>query len=148
MLESPYVTQYLTEHFAEADYPTLEGYERFGGYTAARKALTEMTPDDVIEVVKTAGLQGRGGAGFPALACGLAGRVRQRGLVRPCPRRWPSCRRRGPQANRGRPDAHRLGRRVRGRHRWRRGVATRPRPPAVPHLPRAGVVAAGVAVWL
>jgi len=66
VLESPYVTQYLTEHFAEADYPTLEGYERFGGYTAARKALTEMTPDDVIEVVKTAGLQGRGGAGFPA----------------------------------------------------------------------------------
>ena len=66
MLESPYVTQYLTEHFAEADYPTLEGYERFGGYAAARKALTEMSPDDVIEVVKTAGLQGRGGAGFPA----------------------------------------------------------------------------------
>jgi len=66
VLESPYVTQYLTEHFAEADYPTLEGYERFGGYAAARKALTEMTPDDVIEVVKTAGLQGRGGAGFPA----------------------------------------------------------------------------------
>lgn len=66
MLESPYVTQYLTEHFAEADYPTLEGYERFGGYAAARKALTEMTPDEVIEVVKTAGLQGRGGAGFPA----------------------------------------------------------------------------------
>ena len=66
MLESPYVTQYLTEHFGEADYPTLEGYERFGGYAAARKALTEMTPEDVIEVVKTAGLQGRGGAGFPA----------------------------------------------------------------------------------
>jgi len=66
VLESPYVTQYLTEHFAEADYPTLEGYERFGGYAAARKALTEMTPDEVIEVVKTAGLQGRGGAGFPA----------------------------------------------------------------------------------
>jgi len=66
VLESPYVTQYLTEHFAEADYPTLEGYERFGGYEAARKALTEMAPDDVIEVVKTAGLQGRGGAGFPA----------------------------------------------------------------------------------
>ena len=66
MLESPYVTQYLTEHFAEADYPTLEGYERHGGYAAARKALTEMAPDEVIEIVKTAGLQGRGGAGFSA----------------------------------------------------------------------------------
>ncbi len=65
MLESPYVTQYLTEHFAEADYPTLEGYERFGGYTAARKALTEMTPDDVIEVVKTAGPAGSRGRGLP-----------------------------------------------------------------------------------
>jgi NADH:ubiquinone oxidoreductase subunit F (NADH-binding)/NAD-dependent dihydropyrimidine dehydrogenase PreA subunit len=27
--------------------------------------LTEMTPDDVIEVLKTSGLRGRGGAGFP-----------------------------------------------------------------------------------
>ena len=64
MLETPYVTNYLTEHFGEADYPTLEGYERVGGYRAARKALREMSPDDVIELVKTAGLQGRGGAGF------------------------------------------------------------------------------------
>ena len=52
MLEAPYVTQYLTEHFGEADYPTIEGYERVGGYQAARKALTEMSPDDVIELVK------------------------------------------------------------------------------------------------
>ena len=66
MLETPYVTQYLTEHFGEADYPTIEGYERVGGYRAARKALTEMSPDEVIELVKTAGLQGRGGAGFSA----------------------------------------------------------------------------------
>jgi NADH-quinone oxidoreductase subunit F len=65
VLESPYVTRYLTEHFGEADYSTLKGYERFGGYRAARKALTEMSPDEVIELVKTAGLQGRGGAGFP-----------------------------------------------------------------------------------
>ncbi len=66
MLETPYVTQYLTEHFGEADYPTIEGYERVGGYQAARKALTEMSPDGVIELVKAAGLQGRGGAGFSA----------------------------------------------------------------------------------
>jgi len=66
LLETPYVTQYLTEHFGKADYPTIEGYERVGGYRAARKALTEMSPDDVIELVKNAGLQGRGGAGFSA----------------------------------------------------------------------------------
>ena len=36
-----------------------------GGYEAARKALTEMTPEQLIEMVKASGLRGRGGAGFP-----------------------------------------------------------------------------------
>jgi NADH-quinone oxidoreductase subunit F len=35
------------------------------GYAAARKAVTEMAPDDLIEFVKGAGLRGKGGAGFP-----------------------------------------------------------------------------------
>lgn len=35
------------------------------GYTALKKVLTEMTPEEVIEVIKTSGLAGRGGAGFP-----------------------------------------------------------------------------------
>ncbi len=35
------------------------------GYTALKKALTEMSPEEVIEVIKTSGLAGRGGAGFP-----------------------------------------------------------------------------------
>jgi NADH:ubiquinone oxidoreductase subunit F (NADH-binding)/(2Fe-2S) ferredoxin/NAD-dependent dihydropyrimidine dehydrogenase PreA subunit len=35
------------------------------GYTALGKALTEMTPAEVIDVVKDAGLRGRGGGGFP-----------------------------------------------------------------------------------
>jgi len=65
MLEVPYVTSYLTEHFADASFKTLEGYERRGGYQALRKAL-EMEPDDVTGVVKGSGLQGRGGAGFLA----------------------------------------------------------------------------------
>ena len=43
----------------------LEVYEAHGGYAALRKALTEMTPDEVINVVKASGLRGRGGAGFP-----------------------------------------------------------------------------------
>lgn len=41
-------------------------YEKHGGYGALRKALKEMTPDEVIEAVKVSGLRGRGGAGFPA----------------------------------------------------------------------------------
>ncbi len=35
------------------------------GYKALRKCLTELTPDEVIGVIKTSGLSGRGGAGFP-----------------------------------------------------------------------------------
>jgi len=66
MLESPYVTSYLTEFCGEDSFRTLAGYQERGGYRAARKALTEMTPQAVIDQVKTAGLQGRGGAGFSA----------------------------------------------------------------------------------
>jgi NADH:ubiquinone oxidoreductase subunit F (NADH-binding)/(2Fe-2S) ferredoxin len=36
-----------------------------GGYFALYKALTEMTPEGVIEAITTAGLRGRGGGGFP-----------------------------------------------------------------------------------
>ena len=35
------------------------------GYMALGKALTEMTPEDVINLMKDANLRGRGGAGFP-----------------------------------------------------------------------------------
>lgn len=35
------------------------------GYIALSKALSEMTPQDVIQVMKDSGLRGRGGAGFP-----------------------------------------------------------------------------------
>ena len=44
----------------------LEAYQVRGGYQALRKILTEnMSQDDVIAEVKTSGLRGRGGAGFP-----------------------------------------------------------------------------------
>ena len=66
MLKVPFVTNYLSEHFGDDDYRTLEGYERAGGYGAARKALREMSPAEVIDIVKASGLQGRGGAGFLA----------------------------------------------------------------------------------
>ena len=64
MLKVPYVTGYLSEHFADDAYATLAGYEKKGGYQAAKKALKQLEPEAVIELVKNAGLQGRGGAGF------------------------------------------------------------------------------------
>jgi NADH-quinone oxidoreductase subunit F len=43
----------------------LEVYEKHGGYSALRKALFEMTPDQIINEVKNSNLRGRGGAAFP-----------------------------------------------------------------------------------
>jgi NADH-quinone oxidoreductase subunit F len=48
--------------------PWLDAYRADGGYLAVTKGLREMTPAQVIDVVKTSGLRGRGGAGFP---CGV-----------------------------------------------------------------------------
>jgi len=44
---------------------SIEEYIGRGGYQALAKALTQMTPDEVIAEMKKAGLRGRGGAGFP-----------------------------------------------------------------------------------
>ncbi len=43
----------------------IEEYIAKEGYKAAEKAVTSMTPEEVIEEVKISGLRGRGGAGFP-----------------------------------------------------------------------------------
>ena len=44
----------------------LEVYEAHGGYQALRKALFDMTPEQIINEVKASNLRGRGGAAFPA----------------------------------------------------------------------------------
>ena len=43
----------------------IEEYIAMDGYAALGKVLTEMTPEQVIQVMKDSGLRGRGGAGFP-----------------------------------------------------------------------------------
>ncbi len=45
--------------------PGLREYESKGGYSALRKALRQMSPDEVIDEVRASNLRGRGGAGFP-----------------------------------------------------------------------------------
>ena len=43
----------------------IDEYIAMDGYQALGKVLTEMTPEEVIDVVLKSGLRGRGGAGFP-----------------------------------------------------------------------------------
>src|SRR5208282_6696317 len=47
------------------DPENIDHYLANDGYRALRRAVTEMDPEGVIEVVSKAGLRGRGGAGFP-----------------------------------------------------------------------------------
>lgn len=47
------------------DPVSINDYIASGGYVSLRKALTALSPDQVIDEMKTSGLRGRGGAGFP-----------------------------------------------------------------------------------
>ena len=61
---SPLETRVVSKNFAIEGSETLDVYLANDGYKAFRKAK-EMTPEAIIEEVKTSGLRGRGGAGFP-----------------------------------------------------------------------------------
>jgi NADH-quinone oxidoreductase subunit F len=54
----------LFDRIHEPGLNTLEVYERRGGYESLRKALTEMTPEQVLAELEASNLRGRGGAGF------------------------------------------------------------------------------------
>ena len=56
----------LSTRFKDPEGTWLEAYIADDGYLAARKALTSMTPAQVIDEVSRAKLRGLGGAGFPA----------------------------------------------------------------------------------
>ena len=61
---SPLETRVVSKNFVIEGSETLDVYLANDGYKAFRKAK-EMTPEAIIEEVKTSGLRGRGGAGFP-----------------------------------------------------------------------------------
>ena len=58
-------TRISLRHCGLIDPTSLEDYMAADGYQALKKMLETMTPEDVIEEIKTSGLAGRGGAGFP-----------------------------------------------------------------------------------
>ena len=60
----PGETPVLSTHFGDPGARTHAGWVERGGYAALRQAL-DMSPEEVVEVVKASGLRGRGGAGFP-----------------------------------------------------------------------------------
>ncbi len=58
-------TRIALRHCGIINPEKLEEYTRTDGYKALEKVLKTMSPEDVIEEIKTSGLAGRGGAGFP-----------------------------------------------------------------------------------
>ena len=56
----------VLENVGRIDPQKIEAYLAREGYSALKKAVTTMTPPQVVEEVKTSGIRGRGGAGFPA----------------------------------------------------------------------------------
>jgi bidirectional [NiFe] hydrogenase diaphorase subunit len=66
--DNPFFTRQVhvaLEGGGRLDPERIEDYVAAGGYEAALKALTEMTPAEVLEEITRSGLRGRGGAGYP-----------------------------------------------------------------------------------
>jgi NADH-quinone oxidoreductase subunit F len=54
----------LMAHVDDPNQRFIETYEKNGGYAAVKKAIPAIPPHEIVEMVKQAGLRGRGGAGF------------------------------------------------------------------------------------
>jgi NADH-quinone oxidoreductase subunit F len=53
-------------HNGKIDPTSIDDYLEVGGYSGLEKALKEMSPEEIIAEIKSSGLRGRGGGGFPA----------------------------------------------------------------------------------
>jgi NADH-quinone oxidoreductase subunit F len=59
------ITKILTDGIGEVDMRGIDAYRQRGGYKQWQRAVREMQPAEVLELVEKSGLRGRGGAGFP-----------------------------------------------------------------------------------
>ncbi|MCX7856418.1 MAG: NAD(P)H-dependent oxidoreductase subunit E [Deltaproteobacteria bacterium] len=59
-------TRLILGYNTKIDPQSIDDYIALGGYSALVKALTQMSPTDVLEEIKKSNLRGRGGGGFPA----------------------------------------------------------------------------------
>lgn len=57
--------RWLLNFNGRIDPKRIQDYVALGGYSSLARALAELTPEQIIQEIKTSGLRGRGGAGFP-----------------------------------------------------------------------------------
>lgn len=62
----PILTAGVTGTVYSGSVEKLADYQAKGGYDGLRRAVQDLSPDDMLELVKDANIRGRGGAGFPA----------------------------------------------------------------------------------
>jgi NADH-quinone oxidoreductase subunit F len=55
----------VLRHCGKINPERIDDYLACGGYQSLKKALFEMKPPEIIDLIKRSGLRGRGGAGFP-----------------------------------------------------------------------------------
>ena len=57
-------TRLLFRRIDEPGLASIDTYRRLGGYRPLERALKDLEPEEILEMLEQSGLRGRGGAGF------------------------------------------------------------------------------------